>query len=36
MMLMQVQTGFGRAGSAFWAFETQVSLGSSEQPLPSD
>ena len=23
---MQVQTGFGRAGSAFWAFETQVSL----------
>lgn len=21
---LQVQTGFGRAGSAFWAFETQV------------
>ena len=25
-MSVQVQTGFGRAGSAFWAFETQVSL----------
>ncbi len=30
-MSMQVQTGFGRAGSAFWAFETQVGLMVTEQ-----